>query len=77
MAASGPFSTENKVFEQHRKEWLLSHPGEFVAIQDDVILEGFLARMPKHSRLVCTRFGIRRRFLVKQVWVTEPVYCVS
>lgn len=77
MAASGPFSTENKVFEQHRKEWLLSHPGEFVAIQDDVILEGFFGTYAEAFKAGLHEFGIRRRFLVKQVWVTEPVYCVS
>ena len=31
MATTGPFAAELKVFEQHRKEWAQSHPGESVA----------------------------------------------
>src|SRR5437016_3742258 len=43
MATTGPFAAELKVFEQHRKEWAQSHPGEYVAIQNDVIVEGFFS----------------------------------
>lgn len=77
METAGPFSTELKVFEQHRREWSHSHPGEYVAIQGDVILEQFFATYAEAFRAGLQRFGVRREFLIKQVWITEPVYFVS
>lgn len=77
MATTGPFSTELKVFEQHREEWLNSHLGKYVAIQDDVIVEGFFSTYAEALKAGLQKFGVRREFLVKQVWTTEPVYFVS
>lgn len=77
MASPAPFSTELKVFEQHRQEWSQSHLGEYVAIQDDVIAEGFFGTYAEALKAGLRKFGVRRGFLVKQVWVTEPVYIVS
>jgi hypothetical protein len=77
MASPAPFSTELKVFEQHRQEWSQSHFGEYVAIQDDVIAEGFFGTYAEALKAGLRKFGVRRGFLVKQVWVTEPVYIVS
>jgi hypothetical protein len=77
MATTGPFSAELTVFEQHRREWSRSHPGEFVAIQDDVVVEGFFGTYAEAFKAGLRRFGVRRGFLVKQVWITEPVYFVS
>ena len=77
MATTGPFSAELTVFEQHRREWSRSHPGEFVAIQDDVVVEGFFDTYAEAFKAGLRRFGVRRGFLVKQVWITEPVYFVS
>ena len=74
---TGLFSAENKVFEQHRKEWLRSHPVEFVAIQHDVIVEGFFGTYAEAFKAGLQRFGVRQGFLVKQVWLSEPVYFVS
>jgi hypothetical protein len=76
MATTRPFSAELKVFEQHRKEWSNSHPGDYVAIQDDVIA-GFFSTYADAFRAGLQKFGVRRGFLVKQVWMTEPVYFVS
>jgi hypothetical protein len=75
--ATIPFSVENMVFAQHREEWLRSHPGAFVAIQDDVIADGFFGTYAEAFRAGLQKFGVTRGFLVKQVWTTEPVYCVS
>jgi hypothetical protein len=75
--AAALFSTELKVFQQHREEWLRSHPGEFVAIQDDVIAEGFFGTYGEAFKAGLQKFGVRNGFLVKQVWMTEPVYCIS
>ena len=77
MASSEPFSSALKVFEQHRKEWSRSHPGKYVAIQDDVIAEGFFGTYAEAFKAGLQKFGVRRSFLVKQVWITEPVYFVS
>ena len=77
MAPTHPFSTELKVFEQHRKEWSRSHPGEYVVIQDNVIAEGFFNTYADAFKAGLHKFGVCRGFLVKQVWMTEPVYFVS
>jgi hypothetical protein len=76
MASTGSFLAELSLFEQHRGEWSRSHPGEYVAIQDDVI-EGFFATYAEAFKAGLKKFGVRRGFLVKQVWMTEPVYFVS
>jgi hypothetical protein len=76
MAINAPFDLELKLFEQHRAEWSRSHPGEYVAIQDNTIA-GFFASYADAFKAGLQRFGVRRSFLVKQVWMTEPVYFVS
>jgi hypothetical protein len=77
VTPTGQFSKELKVFEKHRGEWLLSHPGKYVAIQGDVIAEGFFGTYAEAFKAGLKKFGVRRGFLVKQVWTTEPVYLVS
>jgi hypothetical protein len=77
MATAGPFSTELNLFEQHRKEWARTHPGAYVAIQGNIIVEEFFGTYAEAFRAGLQRFGVRRGFLVKQVWITEPVYFVS
>jgi hypothetical protein len=76
MAGSGSFAAELDVFEQHRKEWSQSHPGKFVAIQDDAIA-GFFGSYAEALKAGLSKFDVRRDFLVKQVWITEQVYLVS
>lgn len=77
VSGTNTLQRELQVFEQHRKEWSQSHPGEYVAIQDDVIVEGFFSTYPEAFKAGLRKFGVRRSFLVKQVWMTEPVYFVS
>jgi hypothetical protein len=77
MAQTGAFTAENRVFERHREEWLRSHAGTYVAIQGEAIAEGFFASYAEAFRAGLQKFGVRQGFLVKQVWVTEPVYFVS
>jgi len=77
MASPGQFATELEVFEKHRHEWSHSHPGDFVVIQDEVVVEGFFSTYADAFKAGLQKFGVRRGFLVKQVWVTEPVYTVS
>lgn len=75
--ATVPFSEELKVFQQHREEWLRSNPGKFVVIQDSVVADGFFGSYAEAVRAGLQKFGVSRSFLVKQVWITEPVYVVS
>ncbi len=77
MARTGPFSAELEVFEQHRQEWSRSHPGEFVVIQGEEIAEGFFDTYADALRAGLQRFGVQSGFMVKQVWMTEPVYSIS
>jgi hypothetical protein len=77
MSASALFSTELEAFEKHRQEWSRSHPGEYVVIQGDVILEGFFGTYAEALKAGLERFGVSRSFLVKQIWLTDPVYFVS
>lgn len=77
MANIGLFSKELTVFEKHRKGWSRSHPGEYVVIQDDVIVEGFFSTYAEALKAGLKKFGAHRNFLVKQIWKTEPVYFIS
>jgi len=77
MPPAGRFAEELKLFEQHRAEWLINHPGAYVVIQGTVILDGFFNSYADALKAGLERFGVRRDFLVKQVWRTEPVYFVS
>lgn len=76
MAPSGQFSTELTVFEQNRREWSRLHPGEFVVIQGEEIADGFFSTYADALKAGLRRFGASNEFLIKQVWVTEPVYLV-
>ncbi len=77
MSSAGLFSKELTVFEAHRQEWSHSHLGAYVAIQDGIVAEGFFSSYAEAFKAGLQKFGVRRVFLVKQVWVTEPVYFVS
>jgi hypothetical protein len=77
MASTHTFLAELKVFEDHRKEWSRLHPGAFVAIQGNVIVEGFFNTYADAFKAGLKRFGVSKAFLIKQVWLTEPVYFVS
>lgn len=77
MSPSTPLSTELAVFEKYRREWSRSNPGAYVVIQDEVVAEGFFSSYADAFRTGLQRFGVRRMFLVKQIWATEPVYIVS
>ena len=76
MVAGGPLSAELQLFEQHRHEWSRSHPGAYVAIQDEAV-EGFFGDYAEALKAGLQKFGAQRPFLVKQIWITEPVYLVS
>ena len=65
---------ELSVFEQHKREWLRSNPGEFVVITGTRVT-GFYADYESAFRAGLSA-GITGSFLVKQVWAEEPVYLI-
>ncbi len=66
---------ELRVFEQHKQEWLQSHPGAFVVISDTSVA-GFYPDYESAFRAGLQKFGVQGNFLVKQVWAEEPVYLI-
>lgn len=77
MAPLAPLETELQVFEEHRQEWSIAHLGEYVVIQDGRILDQFFETYEDAFRAGLREFGVSRNFLVKQIWITEPVYFVA
>jgi len=77
MSSAGLFSTELKVFEANRSEWFRWHPGAYVVIQGETVVEGFFGSYAEALKAGLRKFGAGRSFLVKQIWMTEPVYFVS
>lgn len=71
-----PLETELRVFEDRRQEWVRTHLGKFVVIQDETVLD-FFDQYEEAFRAGVKRFGAGRNFLIKQVWKTEPVYFVA
>ena len=74
---ANPFSDELNVFQTYRDQWLSSNPGKFVVIQGSTVVEGFFDTYSEALKAGLQKFGVSHRFLVKQVWKTEPVYFVS
>jgi hypothetical protein len=75
--ATTPFSTELEVFQKHREEWSRSHLAKYVVIQDGRVLDQFFDAYEDAFRAGLLEFGVSRNFLVKQIWITEPVYFVA
>jgi hypothetical protein len=74
---TAPFSTELEVFQKNREEWSHAHLAEFVVIQDRRVLDKFFDAYEDAFRAGLQEFGVSRNFLVKQIWITEPVYFVA
>jgi hypothetical protein len=66
---------ELAVFEQHKREWLKTNPGDFVVIADTSI-GGFYPDYESAFMGGVSKFGTRGSFLVKQIWAEEPVYLI-
>jgi len=68
-------AAELELFERNKKEWLRSHPGEFVVIAGAKIA-GFYSDYESAFRAGLDTAGLGNSFLVKQVWAEEPVYLI-
>jgi hypothetical protein len=77
MKSATPLQTELKVFEEHHEEWVQSHLGKFVVIQDRSVVNGFFDEYEEAFRAGIKQFGVERNFLIKQIWKTQPVYFVA
>lgn len=75
MAADEALTTELQIFDQHRKEWVKTHPGEFVVIVGTIV-EGFFGDYETAFREGLKKAAKSQNFLVKQVWAEEPVYLI-
>lgn len=64
---------ELMVFEQHKREWIPSHRGEFVVIVGATVV-GFHPDYESGFRAGLAAAGLGKQFLLKQVWAEEPVY---
>ena len=62
---------EHRIITQHH-----FHCGNSHIVQDDEIVDGFFDDYGDAVRAGLKNFGVQRPFLVKQVWITEPVYFV-
>ena len=68
-------SVELGYYAAHKAEWLRTHCGKYVVVQETKLL-GFFSSWEQAFRSGVEAFGVRRDFLVKQVLAQEPVYFV-
>jgi hypothetical protein len=68
-------TAELDLFEQNKREWVRSHPGEFVVIAGAKIT-GFYPDYESAFKAGLEAAGLGSSFLVKQVWAEEPVYLI-
>lgn len=75
MAQEKTLQRELRVFEQHKRDWLRSNPGEFVVIAGTKIA-GFYPDYESAFNAGLQAVGLGNSFLVKQVWAEEPAYLI-
>jgi hypothetical protein len=76
METAAPLEIELGVFNENRTEWVQTHLGKFVVIQDRTIIGQFFDAYEDAFLAGVEQFGTGRNFLIKQIWRTEPVYFV-
>ncbi len=77
METATPFEVELQVFEQHREEWSQKHLGQYVVVQGTRYLDEFFDAYEDAFRAGLREFGVGQNFLIKQIWITEPIYFVA
>ena len=63
------------IFEQHRAEWVRTHPGEFVLIHKGQEA-GFYPDYDSAFRVAIRTFGPKSQFLIQQVCAVEPIFVI-
>jgi hypothetical protein len=66
---------ELSLYEANKSEWLKSHSGEFVLINDRAPA-GFYPTYERAFEVGLEKFGIKAEFLIKQVLEQEPVFVI-
>ena len=78
METATPLETELKVFEENLQGWAQeAQLGKFVVIQDRTVVKGFFDEYEEAFKAGVRQFGASRDFLIKQIWITQPVYFVA
>lgn len=77
MASNGKkrLSAELEFYVAHKREWLETHQGQYVVVQDDNVI-GFYSEFEEAFSAGIAEFGVRKDFLVKQVLAQDPVYFI-
>ena len=75
MARAKALQQELMIFEQNKRDWLHSNPGEFVVIAGAKVA-GFYPDYESAFNAGLQTAGLGRNFLVKQVWAEEPAYLI-
>lgn len=73
MTKENNLEEELVVFEEHRREWVRSNPGDFVVILGSKVV-GFYPDYESAFRAGLGVAGLGNGFLVKQVWAEDPAY---
>jgi hypothetical protein len=68
-------SEELSWYESNKHEWLGSHQGEFVLINEKQVA-GFFPSYEKALEAGLRTFGVLNDFLIKQVVEQEPVFVI-
>jgi hypothetical protein len=66
---------ELAVYALHKNEWLKGHPGQYVVIKGDAILD-FYPTFEAAYHAGAGAWGLSTDFLVKQIVEHEPVFFV-
>ncbi len=75
MGNSQQLKTELAVFEQHKQEWVMNNAGQFVLIAGTTVA-GFYSTYEVAFKAGIEKFGLQGIFLIKQVWIEQPVYLI-
>ena len=67
--------TELRCLEKQNHEWLPGHLGDYVVIANTTIA-GFYPDYESAFKAGLRNFGVRKSFLVKQVWAEDPGYFI-
>ena len=75
MKDSQHLARELELFEKNKQEWVLSNAGQFVVIAGNTVA-GFFPNYESAFAAGVRKFGVQGTFLIKQVWVEQPVYLI-
>ena len=66
-------AVELSLYDLHRLQWLGEHPGKYVVIKGNTVLD-FYSTFEAAYRAGAGKWGVNNDFLVKRVVEHEPVF---